>query len=155
MVCGHTHFSPDRGFSWINQKLNMEEAFNLQEFASSVRKVNKLLCCKIMATFKDIKKIFARNLKQVNGISQFAEILLLKSEPNKWFASSTLLQPSVTPRVWRYSESGEIWRNETPLGNLIAFPCLPKKPIDQNKQKDITTLFDKGIIPEKYRRDYY
>jgi hypothetical protein len=111
MVSGHTHFSPDRCFSWLNKLMNtwpeiytpaevlkMCKECACEDRVGAKESVNAMLINQIY----EWKKTFENFYDKIKDISKMAEICITKENPNLLYCSTTLTPSSLQPNLHLY-----------------------------------------------------
>jgi hypothetical protein len=159
MVVGHTHFSPDRGFAWIQAILKFRELYCPNDVLKACRDTGGIHDATLLDKFINFKDTFEELYGEVVGIRNFAEVMVTCEEPTSLFVRKTL-SCSVVPDRNQYERRNinnfmEPAERDEILAKFRLNPSLiSKQEVSEKKKTALRKLFYAGIVP-RYLSNYY
>jgi len=146
MVSGHTHFSVDRGFSWITNTIHNKSMYNINDVYCYLKEKFPV---KLFKEFTNYEKL-SNYYKNIDNIIDYNEFLFLNNFPDYVFLSKKLI-PSIY--INRSAYSSFIFKIQQ-----VPFSISEKVSIQEipsNKRSHLREMYMKGLIPKDYNLDYY
>jgi hypothetical protein len=151
-VPGHSHFSPDRCFSWITQNLNRTSIYTPEDVEKKVNEIHSVE--RKEPCFYDYRNFFDNHFPLIPGISHAAEIGVFQGY-NQIYINDTIIKNEENSFALNYDHVIQIGSvNNTTSQIFRNIPPKPFSMLTQRKKSDLKDIMKKGIIPTQYH-DYY
>jgi hypothetical protein len=154
MVVGHTHFSPDRVFSNISQKLGNTTLNTPDDIMEGCKDLKAIEQMKKLETVYNWKELF-ETFSPIPEISTTAEIMVHKDYPGMVFYDNNLV-PNLIPDTRSYSSSHLVIDvNRTSIPNINTLKVCEKNKISESKKKAMRETYQKGLVLKQHFRYYF
>jgi hypothetical protein len=160
MVVGHTHFSPDRAFAWIQAVLKFKELYCPNDVLTACKAVEGITDVSLVDQFWNFKECFEDLFDDVSGIRDVAELMVHEDDPTGFFTRKTL-SLSVSPDINTYIRHN-LWLNvdktvqESTLEKLKSgLTLVPTREITEKKKLALQKLYTAGIVPRSLSEYYF